>query len=131
MKRNDLHLFTVPAAGGTPEVGPLVTTEPDTHLLGLSCRGTDCMVAVGPVALWAQYPDTTNAGLTGNAFQLRRVSLATGTSDSLLQRPYVMSCPLFAANGDVVAETGAEFGHLQTYDVSGSDLHLYPGLAHQ
>jgi hypothetical protein len=130
-RRNDLHLLTVPATGGTAAVGPLVTNQSGAHLLGLSCRGTTCIVAVGPVALWAQYPDTTHAGVIGNAFQLRRVSLATGASDSLLQRPYVISCPLLAANGDVIAETGTEFGHLQTYDVSGSDLHLYPGLARQ
>ena len=30
--------------------------------------------------------------------------------------------------GDVVAQVGGAFGHLQTFSTSGSDLHLFQGL---
>jgi len=144
--RNSLQLFKVPAAGGTPLTVATVGTAATSQLLGLYCQASVCVVAVGPVMLWA--PVVPGPGsdvsliLPGNA-ELRQVSLVTGvstvlrsmaTADSLghlVKGAAVYSTPVISSsNGDVIAAVGQMFGHLQTTDTVTATLHLYPGLVH-
>lgn len=146
--RNSLQLFKVPATGGTPLTVSTVSTAATSQLLGLSCQGSVCVVAVAPVMLWAPVvpgPGSDVSIILPGMAELRKVSITTGestvlrsmaTDDSLghlLKKPAVYSTPIIAsANGDVIAVVGRIFGHLQSTDSVPPfplpTLHLYPGL---
>jgi hypothetical protein len=130
-ERNSPNLFRVPVAGGAPVLAAVVTSEPGVQLLGVSCRDFLCVVAVGPVTLWAATlpgpaaDPSTDLGTS----ELRLVSLTTGESVPLLSRTSgLLSSPLVSKkSGDVVVQLGQMMGHLQTF-AAPSNLHLYKAL---
>jgi hypothetical protein len=133
-RRDDPHLFTVPAAGGTDTAFALVTPA---QLLGVSCKGSTCVVADDPVTLSAATlgsPPAIFPSIGVGPRELRSVSLTSGTIQSILLLGSAAATPVIATpqispvTGDVVAQVGGGFGHLQTFSVSGSDLHLYQSL---
>ncbi len=117
-------LFKVPVAGGTPQTLAIVS---QSELLGVSCRNTTCVVADDPLLLAGL--GTPPALLSGN-HELRAVSLVSGVvqvvrsdTETLVATPQISP-----NNGDVVAQIGGAFGHLQSLNSIGSDLHLFQGL---
>ena len=50
-RRDDLHLYRIPVAGGTAAPAALVTNTGPTQLVGLTCRGSTCLVAADAIAL--------------------------------------------------------------------------------
>jgi hypothetical protein len=125
-QRDNVNLLKVPAAGGVATAIP-ATSRPDVQLLGVSCRGVACVVALGPITLWQAAG--TYGSIGSGAFELRSVALASGQSTSLLSRNGgVLASPLITPSGDVVVQLGQMFGHLQTFSSSQSDLHLYKAL---
>ena len=129
--RDDLHLYQVPATGGTATAVATVSPNPGTELLGVSCRGAVCLVAASAVSLSSVTASGTliyghvNAGPN----ELRAVTLASGAVQVLRSGPTLVATPVVSpVSGDVVAQVGGLFGHLQTITSSASDLHLYPGL---
>ena len=98
------------------------------------CRaeGSTCIVADDALTLSAAgvgggitYPSLAPNG----ANELRMISLATGVSQVVRSGTALFATPQVSpVTGDVVAQTGGGFGHLQTFTSSGSDLHLYQGL---
>jgi hypothetical protein len=135
-QRNSNNLTKVPTAGGAPVVAALVTPRSGVQLLGVSCRGTTCVVAVAPVTLWASAvpgPPQLFASINASETELRGVSLTTGEATTLMSLATlgrrVFSSPLIVPNSsDVVAHLGQMIGHLQTVSSSSSDLHLYRGI---
>jgi hypothetical protein len=125
-RRDSTNLMKVPASGGVPSA---ITVTPRTgvQLLGVSCRGTTCVAALGPVTLWQGLADVYPS-INGGAFELRRVSLATGEATTILSRSSILASPLLSPAGDVVAQVGSMFGHLQTFAAAQVDLHRYQGL---
>lgn len=131
--RDDRQLYKVAAAGGTATVVGVVTPNGIAQLLGVSCRASNCVVAVDAVTLTSApangpiiFP-SINVG----AFELRAMSLTTGIAQVLRTgaAATVFATPQVSpVTGDVVAQVGGAFGHLQTFTSSGSDLHLYQGL---
>ena len=128
--RDDRQLYEVPLAGGMPTAVAIVSQNTSAQLLGVSCRGTTCVVAVDPVTLTTVLPSgflypSFGAGPT----ELRGVSLSTGLVQVLRTTAGVVATPQISPlTGDVVAQVGGGFGHLQTFNSPGSDLYLYLGL---
>jgi hypothetical protein len=129
--RDDLRLFKVPRPGGTATPVATVTTTTGNRLLGVSCRESVCVVAVNPVTLnvLPLVPGSC-PGLRTGPRELRRVSLADGTTQVILTAGAIIATPQVSPlSGDVVAQVGGSAGHLQTFrSPGGGDLHLYPGL---
>ena len=127
--RDDRRLFKVPATGGTVTTAATVTPASNAQLLGVSCRASTCVVAADPVTLTAIDGGSTLASITAGPFELRGVSLATGAVQVLRTASGIVATPQISPlSGDVVAQVGGAFGHIQTFTSSGSDLHLYLGL---
>jgi hypothetical protein len=130
--RDDRQLYKVPAAGGTAIVVGLVTSNSAAQLLGASCRGSTCIVADDALTLSAidlAGNITFPAIIPNGANELRAISLATGVAQVVRSGTTLFATPQVSpVTGDVVAQTGGGFGHLQTFTSSGSDLHLYQGL---
>ena len=130
-QRNTTNLLKVPAVGGAPVIAAVVTSASGVQLLGVSCKGSMCIVAVGPVTLWAAAAPgpATDPSINLGTAELRLVSLTTGESLPLLSRTSgLLSSPLISrTSGDVVVQLGQMMGHLQTFDAP-SDLHLYKAL---
>ena len=126
---DDVNLMKVPAAGGVPTIIGPVTPRTGVQLLGVSCRRTTCVVALGPARL---SPLTGTRQLAGSGpFELRRVDLVTGAATTVLSRSQVLSSPLLLASGDVVAQVGAgngRFGSIGAPAGSFQTLHLYKAL---
>jgi hypothetical protein len=126
---DDVNLMKVPTTGGVPTVVGPATPRTGVQLLGVSCRGTTCVVALGPARL---RPLTGTRQLAGSGpFELRSVSLVTGAATTLLSRSQVLSSPLLLASGDVVAQVGAgngRFGSIGAPAGSFQTLHLYKAL---
>lgn len=129
-QRDNVNLMKVPATGGVAVEIP-ATSRTGVQLFGVSCRSSTCIVGVDPVTLWRPLADAF-ASINGDASELRSVSLADGQATTILSRSGagVLSSPLLAASGDVIVQTGRTFGHLQTFDSTLSDLHLYSGVTH-
>ncbi len=127
--RDDRRLFKVPAVGGTITTVATVTPAGNAQLLGVSCRGSTCIVAADPVTLTAIDGGSTLASITAGPFELRGVSLTTGAVQVLRTATGILATPQISPlSGDVVAQVGGAFGHIQTFTSSASDLHLYPGI---
>jgi hypothetical protein len=124
--RDSTVLMKVPVAGGPSASVATVTPRTDVHLLGVSCRNSTCVVAVAPVTLWRPPDQYSSAG--AGPSELRAVSLTSGEVTTVLSRNGVLCDPVVLASGDVIAQTGAMFGHLQTSSSIQSDLHLFKGL---
>ena len=126
---DNVNLMKVPAAGGVPTVVGPATPRTGVQLLGVSCRGTTCVVAVGPARL---SPLTgTRQPVGSGPFELRSVSLVTGAATTVSSRSQVLSSPLLLASGDVVAQVGAgngRFGSIGAPAGSFQTLHLYKAL---
>jgi hypothetical protein len=128
--RDDIHLYKVPAAGGTPVAVASVLPSGGGQVMGVSCKGSTCVVATAAVTL-------TTSSSSGIIFpsvadspaQLLGVSLTTGAVQVLITGPDVLATPRISPlTGDVVAQAGGLFGHFQTATTSASDLHLFLGL---
>ncbi len=130
--RDDPQLYKVPAAGGAAVVAGAVTTNTAAQLLGVSCRGSTCVVADDALILSALGAGDaiTFPGINPNGpNELRAISLVTGLVQVVHSGTSLLATPqLSPVTGDVVVQTGGGFGHLQTFTSSGSDLHLYQGL---
>ena len=132
-RRDDPHLFQVAAIGGTDTA---VAAVPGAQqLLGVSCKASLCVVADDPVTLSAATGGgATFPSIVAGPRALHSVSLTTGTVQSILilgsgdATPIIATPQISPVTGDVVAQVGGGFGHLQTFSTSGSDLHLYQGL---
>lgn len=84
-------------------------------------------MALGPITLWQA--TGTYGSIGSGAFELRSASLSSGQSTTLLSRSgTVLASPLITRSGDIVAQLGRMVGHLQTFNSSQSDLHLYTAL---
>jgi hypothetical protein len=127
-RRDDPHLFKVPSGGGTDTAVALVGGA--GQLLGVSCRGSICVVADDPVILSSAILGTVVfPGIGIGPMELRAVTLSTGQVQVLRTTSGIVATPQVSpVSGDVVAQVGGGFGHLQTFSVSGSDLHLYQHL---
>ena len=127
--RDDRRLLKVPATGGAITTVATVTPAGNAQLLGVSCRGSTCIVAADPVTLTAIDGGPTLAAITAGPFELRGVSLTTGAVQVLRTATGILATPQISPlSGDVVAQVGGAFGHIQTFTSSGSDLHLYQGI---
>jgi hypothetical protein len=126
-RRNSVDLMKVPVEGGSPVIAAVVTSDAGMQLLGLSCRSAICVVAVGTASVDDAVPSALGT------YQLRRVPL-NGDSVVVLRSQSlsagILSSPLYAPSGDVVANVGDIIGHLRTYSSNAVDLHLFPGLVH-
>ena len=122
---DNVNLMQVPVAGGSPTVAALVTPRIGMQLLGVSCRETTCVVALGPATL--ANPASKQPRGSG-PYELRNVSLTTGTATTVLTSGQPVSSPVLLPSGDVIAQVGPGFGHLQTFNSSALTLHLYKGL---
>lgn len=127
--RDDFRLHKVPAAGGTDTAFATVIAG-GGQLLGVSCRGTTCVVADDAVSLTTVTASTiTFPSFNGNPTELRGVSLTTGTVQVLRNTGALVATPQISpVSGDVVAQVGGAFGHAQSTSSSASNLHLFPGL---
>jgi hypothetical protein len=123
---DNTNLLKVPAAGGVPEIAASATSRSGVQLFGVSCRNSICATAVGPARLSPLTGSTEPVG--GGQFELRSISLSTGTGSTVLSRNQVISSPLLLASGDVIAQLGAGFGRLQTNSSAAQTLHLYKAL---
>lgn len=117
---DNLNLMKVPIGGGAPVVVAAVAPA-GSQVLGVSCRGTTCVVAVGPFAPYS---------LAGpGAYQLESVALGTGVVTTIKSFDrQIVSQPLLMSTGNVIAQVGPDFGHIQTYGGGSLALHLYKGL---
>jgi hypothetical protein len=120
---DNTNLLKVPAAGGAPQIVGPATPRAGVQLLGVSCRGTTCITAVGPARLSPVSGSTLIVG--SGPFELRSISLVTGAATTVLSRSDVLSSPQLLPSGDVIAQTGAGYGRLQTFSSSFQTLHLY------
>jgi hypothetical protein len=132
-RRSAHALFEAPLNGGTPTPVASIDAPDGIELLGVTCDRSVCVVALGPVTLWA--PDVPGPGVgiaTINAgeSELRRVDLANGETVALTSRSAgLFSNPvIMSVSGDVVVQFGRMMGHLQTFSSSTSDLYLYRSL---
>jgi hypothetical protein len=127
--RNDRRLYKVPAAGGTRTLVTAPMGQAGGQLLGVSCRGSNCVVASDPVTLSDDVFGTFPSADPGTR-ELHAVSLVTGAVLSLRKDTTgIFATPRVSpVNGDVVLQVGGAFGHIQTFTNSGSDLHLYSRL---
>jgi len=130
-RRDDRRLFKVAATGGTATSVGIVNPNSLTQLLGVSCKGSVCVVATGPVSLTVILPtELIFPSLGLGPKELRAISLSDGLVQVLLNSTAgIFATPIVSpVNGNVVAQVGGLFGHLQTFGAAGSDLHLYLGL---
>jgi hypothetical protein len=141
--RHDLHLYTVPVAGGAPS--PPVPQRDDTlshqkgELLGVSCKGFTCLVAKGAVLLagdyWVFTPSgwenqSEGGGINGTTMELHSVSLQSGIDQIVRSNNsgiVYVTPQISPISGDVVLQIGGGLGHLQTVGSAGT-LHLYQGF---
>ena len=124
-RRDDLNLYKVPSGGG----GETAVAVFGQQLLGVSCKGSTCVVADDPVTLSAATSQGATFPSLGGGGELSAVALSSGQVQVLLNANGVLATPQISpVTGDVVAQVGGGFGHLQTFSVSGSDLHLYQHL---
>ncbi len=150
-RHHDLRLFKVPVGGGTPVPAPVQRTAPDTaalmagELVGVSCKGSTCVVASDDIFLTDSYVApcpggicevfaTFHAPLGNSQMQLLSVSL-TGGPTQVIQAG-ALSSMVFASpqispiTGDLVFQRGGVWGHLQTFAGRGNGvLHLLKGVA--
>ena len=125
---NDPHLFKVPVSGGP--VTPLspVLGGPGTQILGVSCKGSTCLVASDAVTLIDLPGDApaTCAVVNSGAKDLYAVSIGTGSSQRIATAAEIIALPKISPeSGDAVIQVGGSLGHLQTIRApSNADLHL-------
>ena len=127
--RDSTSVRVVSSSGGVP-LRVAVTPRTEVELLGVSCRGTTCVIALAPVTLWQGLTNTFPSINRGQS-ELRAVSLTTGTTTTILLSDRIIASPLLAASGDVVVQVGDMFGHLQTLTdppLPNTGLHLFKSL---
>lgn len=134
--RDDPVLYKVSSSGGTSTVVATLSQQ----LLGVSCKGSACVVASDPVTLSAAPPSGNPPvifpGIQAGPRQLFSVSLTSGAAQSILSLGDSLIDPIIATpqvspvTGDVVAQVGGAFGYLQSFTAFDSDLHLYQDLVH-
>ncbi|MGH7594303.1 MAG: hypothetical protein ACRELE_10705, partial [Gemmatimonadales bacterium] len=126
-QRDNVNLMKVPSAGGTPVVVGPVTPRTGVQLLGVSCQGAGCVVALGPAPLFL----SPVVPAKGSPYELRSVSLATGATSTVLSLSNPgLSSPVYLASGDVVVQEGPGLGRLQTSNSQLNTLHLFRNLVH-
>ena len=135
--RDDTRLYKVPATGGTAAVVATVTAQ-GSQLLGVSCKGSTCVVANDPVtpSFGGNSGGPIFASVRSGPRELHSVSLSDGTVGTIrtfgpsAAVPIIASPQISPTTGDVVVQIGGVWGHLQTNTAGGgpSDLHLYPSI---
>ncbi len=111
-------LMKVPMAGGASSVIAVGVAAVGSQVVGLSCRGTRCVAAVG----------------AGGAGQLRSVNLVTGAVATVLSTVKPISMPVLTSSGDVIAQVGPGLGRIRTSGTAFNPsspsltLHLYKNL---
>ncbi len=149
-----VQLFKVPVAGGTPLPAPGSMGPDSAQLVGVSCKGTTCIVAKDAISIAHTLPSSTNFAhyfwqsppapeytIPVGTMELHRMSLSTGTDELLSVNALhvVFATPKISpVTGDVVVQIGGGWGHLQTWATNAmpilwfadgnSVLHLYKGL---
>lgn len=133
LERGQPFLYEVPVAGGIAVATP---TGAAPELVGVSCKGTTCVIADDPLVL-------SNGDLGPPIFpfagpgarELRAVPLDGGPSQLLRlfgtspAEPIVSLPRISPTTGDIVVQIGGTFGHLQTNTGGGdSDLHLLSAI---
>ncbi len=126
----DVTLHRVPLAGGTPvEVDS--AAAPGNQLVGVSCKGTLCIVGVDPLVLSEVIGDATQyPGIGSGPRAIVSVTLNVAGRQTLYTSPSeIVSTPRMSpASGDVAVQLGGVWGHLQTFGEPVSNLHLLRGL---
>jgi hypothetical protein len=132
-RRDDPRVFQVTSSGGAETV--VASIAGAQQLLGVSCKASLCVVADDPVTLSAAIGGSAVfPSIVSGPRELHSISLATGTVQSILVlgssdvTPIIATPQISPLTGDVVAQVGGGFGHLQTFSTSGSDLRLFQGL---
>lgn len=135
-RAHDMRLWKVAATGGTAAAITTIPQPGDAEILGVSCQGSTCVAASGPVSLTVPSIPAVPHMNPGSS-RLDAVSLTAGTIQLLQSSPAsaatVYSTPQISpAGGNVVMQIGGTWwGHLQTFEGGGnSDLHLFAGLVH-
>ncbi len=151
--KHQLDVFTVPITGGepvpVPKLGVDTFYQQAGELLGVTCRGSECLVAKGGVLLSGtylygpcEYPEcyafARYFAPKPLPMELHRFSLASGADQVVAYDTtnVVFATPrLSPVSDDVVIQFGGGWGHLQTFATSGgadvyahdgnSDLYLY------
>jgi hypothetical protein len=142
--KHQVLLFQVAATGGAPLPVPGTGPQSAGELMGVSCKGSTCVYARDEVTLdphgssfWFLGDFATPTG----SMELHRVSLSSG-ADEIVQSNrtnVIFATPQISpVSGDVVAQLGGGWGHLETFatralpilwDPDGNSvLHLYRGL---
>ncbi len=128
IRDGDTRLFKVPIGGGAPAVVATVS-GPARTLLGVSCRGSTCIVASDSIKKYLQGPAQPPAYLDSVSTQLVSVTLASGSVQTVLSRLNLVATPQFSpVSSDMVVQVDGVWGHLQTFAGGNSSLHLYKGL---
>jgi hypothetical protein len=152
-RHHDLRLFKVPIGGGTPVPTPIQRTVADTaalmagELVGVSCKGSTCVVASDDIDLTDAYSSPFcignicqgyggfHAPLGNSQMQLLSVSLTSGATQVL--QAGALSSMIFASpqisptTGDLLLQRGGMWGHLQTFATAGrgnGELHVLKGV---
>jgi hypothetical protein len=125
---NDPRLFKTPVTGGAVTSLSPALGGPGTQILGVSCKGSTCLVASDAVTL-IDVPGGargTCAVVNPGAKDLYAVSIGTGSSQRVVTAAGIIVLPKVSPeSGDAVIQVGGSFGHLQTIRTpSNADLHL-------
>jgi hypothetical protein len=124
--RNDQQLFKVPVTGGTAVAVSPVLGGAASKLLGVSCKGSTCVVANDIVTFYDAICSSAISGVK----TLFSVSLSTGAVQTLTTSASILATPQISpVSGDVVVQVGGAFGHIQTIkSPSNGNLHLLRSL---
>lgn len=115
------NLLKVPISGGAPMPVASGVAAAGAQVVGLSCTGARCVVAIG----------------AGGPSLLRSVNLTTGAVATVFTSGQAMSMPLLTGSGDVIVQVGPGFGRIRTLQAAVDannpsrpvlTLHLYKGL---
>ena len=136
---HDMRLYKVAALGGaTSLLATIAGSGPNAaiyELLGVSCKGTQCVVAADPVWLFDTpadvAPPNVARGVQAGSRLLFSVSTVDGSTQPLRSTDDLVATPVISpASGDVVVQIGGVLGHLQAVGLNTARLHLFPGLVH-
>jgi hypothetical protein len=125
---NDQHLFKTPITGGPVTTLSPALGGPGAQILGVSCKGSTCLVASDAVTL-INVPGGAPARcavVNSGAKDLYAVAIGTGSSERVATAAGIIVLPKISPeSGDAVIQVGGSFGHLQTIRTpSNAELHL-------
>lgn len=125
IKRGDTRLFRVPAAGGTATTVQTGAAS-NAVLVGVSCKGSGCLVATSPVI-----PGCTTTPVGQK--ELRYVPLVAGTPQAVYTSgangQLIVTPQISPASNAVVIGLGGNLGHLMTLvRPTNANLRLLSGI---